>query len=198
MEPQHQAASGAAAGLSRPDIEALYLKYRDVMYRVAHKMLRGTEQHRADDVVQEVMVSVMRSAPSDVRNWEAFFVRAVERKVYDLWKSAVHRRERLVLFEVGPVKEDLLGGDEVGGDPAIDVTDELERQQVVSVVRDAVAELEQRDRVAAYVLWQSDGLERTSHDVAEELGVSSSRVRQIVGKARKDLISILESKGVSR
>lgn len=198
MELHHQVVPEAVAASDRPDIGALYLVHRDTMYRVARAMLRGADQYQAEDVVQEVMVSVIKHPPTGVRNWEAFFVSAVKRKILDLWKSAYHRHERLVLSEVTPVDGDRLAGDQLDEDPAQGVADLLQRQRTVALVREAMSELELQQAQAAYVLWQSAGHERSSAELAAELGVSSSRVRQIAGKARKDLIRILTEKGVDR
>jgi RNA polymerase sigma-70 factor (ECF subfamily) len=196
MEPQQHAASAADASSVGPDIGALYLEHREVMYRVAYSLLRADRHNRAEDVIGEVMLSIRKNLPGAVRNWEAFLVRAVRNKVLDLWKSAGHRHERLALAEASPLDDDRLGGDEVDDDPAPGVVDLIERQRTVQTVREAMAELEAWDRQAAYVLWQCKGLERSSQEVADELGVSSSRVRQIAAKARKELISILEAKEV--
>lgn len=197
MEPQQQhVALAADASSVGPDLGALYLEHREVMFRVAHSMLRTDRHNGAEDVIGEVMVSLMkRPPPGHVDNWEAFLVRAVRNKVVDLWRSAAHRHEQLSLAEVSPL-DDELGGDQIGDDPATEVIDLIERQRTVQTVREAMVELEARDSQAAFVLWQVTGLDRTSREVADGLGVSSSRVRQIAAKARKELTSILDAKGV--
>lgn len=198
MGPHHQVVPEAVAASDSPDIAALYLVHRDNMYRVARAMLRGSDQHQAEDAVQEVVVSVIKHPPTGVHNWEAFFVSAVKRKILDLWKSAYHQHERLVLSEASPVDGDRLAGDQIDEDPAQDVADLLQRQRTVALVREAMSELEMHDTRAAYVLWQSAGHERSSAELAAELRVSSSRVRQIAGKAKKDVIRILSEEGVDR
>ncbi len=196
MEPQQHVTSAAGASSVGPDLGALYLEHREVMFRVAYSMLRTDRHNRAEDVIGEVMVSLMKNPPpGHVDNWEAFLVRAVRNKIVDLWRSAAHRHEQLSLAEVSPLDHEL-GGDQIDDDPAIKVVDLIERQRTVQTVREAMVELEAGDRQAAYVLWQVNGLDRTSREVADELGVSSSRVRQIAAKARKELISILDAKGV--
>lgn len=198
MAPQHDSAEAPAADEVHPDIPALYVEHRDVMYRVAHKALRGAEQHLVDDVVQDAVLSILKKPPKNVRSWEAVFVNAVKWKIIDLRRSAPRRRELLALAEASPVEGERIGGDQLVADPAEEVADELERQEVVNRVRDAMTVLAKHDSQAAHVLWQFDGYDRSSQEIAEELGVSSSRVRQIAAQARKDLIDILSAKEVDR
>lgn len=194
MDPHHEAAPVSGAAGVAPDIAALYQQHKDAMYGVARKMLRRDDQHRAEDVVQEAVLSVWRNPPEDVASWEALFVQAVKRKIYDLWKSAAHEHERLVFADAQPL-EDELGGDDLGLDAGVVVEETHERAETVARVRGAIAELARTEPTAAYVYLQVKGLERTSSDVAAELGVSDSRVRQHVMKARKALIMILDTSG---
>lgn len=190
-------ASGAEASSVGPDLAALYLEHREAMYRVAFGMLRADRHNRAEDVIGEVMMSVVKNPPrQEVRNWEAFLVRAVQNKIRDLWKSAAYRHEQLVIDEASPLEDERHGGEQVEDDPAGGVVDLIASRHGVQIVREALVELEASDHQAAHVLWQCAGLERSSEDVAGELGVSSSRVRQISAKARKELIKILEAKEV--
>lgn len=195
MEPHHQAGSEAGANGVGRDIGALYEEYKDAMYGVARGMLRNDDRHRAQDVVQDVVVSLLTHPPTDVRNWEAFLVNAVRKKVYDLWKSAARRHESLVLEDSRPLESERHGGDDVGLDPAVVVEESHERAQTVAEVRDALGELDRREPQAAYAYRQVKALGRTSQEVAAEMGVSSSRVRQFVMKARAELIQILASRG---
>ena len=197
MEPPPQQAPVVQAAGVQPDSEAWSPEDRDAMYGVAFSMKRSDRHNRAEDVIGEVMMSLVKNPPrQDVRNWEAFLVRAVQNKIRDLWKSAAHRREQLVIDEAIPLEDERHGGDQVDDDPAADVVGSIGRHDRVQIVRDALVELKAWDDQAAHVLWQCAGLERSSQEVADELGVSSSRVRQISAKARKELIKILRAKGV--
>ncbi|MGL5861869.1 MAG: RNA polymerase sigma factor [Phycicoccus sp.] len=199
MEPQQHLASAADASSARPDLGALYLEHRETMYRVAFGMLRTDRHNRAEDVIGEVMMSMVKNPPrQEVRNWEAFLVRAVQNKIRDLWKSAAHRHEQLLIDEATPLEDERHGGDQFEDDPASGVVELIGRRHRVQSVRDALVELQAWDHQAAYVLWQCAGLERSSQEVADELAMSSSRVRQISAKARKELIRILEAKEVDQ
>lgn len=176
-----------------PDIPALYEKHKDAMYRVARSMLRG-DDHRAEDVVQEAVISVWRNPPHNVESWEAIFVQAVKRKVYDLWKSSVNKHEILVLGDASPLDGEL-GGDDLGLDPAVVIEETREREARVRLARGALAELARTDPEGAHAYLQVKGLERTSQEVAAEMGVSDSRVRQYVMRARKKMVAILSTSG---
>lgn len=195
MEPHHQAGSEAGANGRRPDIGALYEEHKDAMYGVARRMLHNDDRHRAEDVVQDVVVSLLTHPPTDVRNWEAFLVDAVKKKVYDLWRSAAHRHESLVLDSARPLEDGRHGGDDVGLDPAVVVEESHERADTVTQVRVALGELDRRQPQAAHAYRQVKERGRTSQEVAAELGVSSSRVRQLVMKARAELMEILAARG---
>ena len=101
-----------------PDIPALYEKCKGAMYRVARSMLRGHDEHRAEDAVQEAVISLWRKPPTDVENWEAIFVQAVKWKVYDMLKSSVRMHEHLVLDEGTPLDAEH-GPDDLALDPAV-------------------------------------------------------------------------------
>lgn len=195
MKPHHETASEAGTESVSPHIGALYDEHKDAMYGTARSMLRGNDKHRAEDVVQDVIVSLMPELPKGVRNWEAFLVHAVKMEIYDLWKSAAYRREKPQLDDARPLEDERHGGDDLGLEPAVVVEEAYERAVTVAEIRDALAELDRRDPQVAYVYRQVKGLERKSQEVADELRVSSSRVRQHVMKARAELMEILEARG---
>jgi RNA polymerase sigma factor (sigma-70 family) len=194
MDRRREAGPNSSVVGAGPDIPALYEKHRDAMYRVARSMLRHEDQHRAEDVMQEAVLSVLRNPPEGVRNWEALFVQVVKRKVWDLWKSSAHKHELLVFDDVAPL-EDELGGDDLGMDPAVMVEETREREAVVTLVRGAFAELARADPDAAYAYLQVKEHGRKSEEVAAEMGVSGSRVRQHVMRARALLMEIVSRSG---
>lgn len=161
---------------STPDLSALYLQHRDVMYKIAASVLREVGRaSEAADVVQDAMVSIMTSPPKDVRNWEAFLVTAVKRKALDRVRSAEVRH-------AGPelVEADHDGADEA--DLAEDVSDALDRRNRAGQVWDCLSILDDRHR---YAVWATVALERPRAQVADELGVSPARVSQMATRALK-------------
>jgi|GEM_PF-3520226 len=119
-------------------------------------------------------LSLLPELPTNIRNWEAFLVHAVKMKIYDLWKSAAHKNEKLLLDDARPLEEERHGGDDFGLDPAVVVEETHERAATVAQVRAALAELDRREPQAAYAYRQVKEFGRTSQAVADELDVSSS------------------------
>lgn len=97
MDRQRDAVPRARAVSAGQDVGAMYDKCKDALYRVARSMLRGDQQHQAEDVVQEAVISVWRNPPESVISWEGLFVQAVKWKIYDLWKSSAYRHESTTL-----------------------------------------------------------------------------------------------------
>lgn len=194
MDRQRGAVPRSGAVSSGQDIGAMYEKYKDALYRFARSMLRGDQQHQAEDVVQEAVISVWRNPPEDVVSWEGLFVQAVRWKIYDLWKSAAYQRESTTLDGVVRVDAER-HVDDPGSDPAMLMEETREREAAVVRVREAMATLAAEDLEAAYVYRQVKEAERTSGEVAAEMGVSASRVRQHVMRARARLMEILDTSG---
>lgn len=160
------------------DIGAVYARYRDLMYRVAYVQLQPSGRtSEAGDVVQDVIVSLMRSRPRDVQNWEAFLVRAVKNKVLDLLRSAAAIHDGGMLDEAyGEVSD--------GSDFSEDVADELDRQAQAGIAWDCLSILTQQERT---VVWDVVALERPRKDVAAELDVTPPRVTQIKNQSLRKL-----------
>lgn len=197
MEPHDEPASVPGAAPAQLDIEAVYLQHKDAMWGMARSMLRGDEE-QAKDIVQEVMLTIVAKRPSHVRNWEAYLVHAVKMEIYDLWKSSAHKHERLLLDESVPIEGERLGADDLGLDPAIAVEEEHERIATVAEVLKALAELQTTHSIEHDVFLQAKSAGRTSREIAQELGVSDSRVRQHLMTARSELRKILEAGGGGR
>ena len=102
--------------------------------------------------------------------------------------------EKAQLDDAQPLQHERHGGDDLGLDPALVVEESHERKATVAKVRDALAESPTRPR-AAHVYWQVKGLDRTSQEAADELGVSGPRVRQHVMTARTELMQIMAASG---
>lgn len=197
MDPHDEAASAPRVDRARLDVEAVYLQHKDAMWGMARSMLRGDEE-QAKDIIQAVMLAIVAKQPQGVDNWEAYLVTAVKLKIYDLWKSAAHKRELLRLQEATPIEGERLGADDLGLDPAVVVGEGYERIATVAQVREALAELHATHPQAHDVFVQVKGEGRTSKEVAAQLGVSDSRVRQHVTTARSELRKILEARGGER
>lgn len=137
------------------------------------------DRDAADDVVQEAFLRVFRAA-SDYRP-EAAFTTWLYRLVVNLcWdqrrRSARERRLRLGL----------------SGEPAVAEPREAERSERAAQVRDAVAALPDRQRIAV-VLHRFSGL--SHREIAEATGWSVGAVESCLVRAYATLRQSLESLG---
>lgn len=173
------------------DIGPLYLKHKDTLHRVAASVLREVGlQDEKEDVVLEAILSVMKSPPTEeIRNWEAFLVRAVKNKAYDRIRAA----------DVGHFGRALDMDHDDHADPGEDAiadTDEkLDGARAAAHVWDSMAVLDERERQVIREVIQN---QRPQGEVADELGVSRPRVNQILKAALQKLREELERKGVTR
>lgn len=172
-----------------PDLAALYSKHRDAMHRVAAAVLREAGlADQANDVVQDTIESIMSSPPREgVRNWEAFLVTAARRKALDRLRSGVVRHAGPELTEEHDRVDDL--------DVADEVAEAIDRSRCASLVRNALAALNERHRK---VVWQRVACERPRNEVAAELDVTPARVSQMVTSALEQLREAMDRKGVRR
>lgn len=183
-------ASESAA--SRPDIAALYTEHRDRVWAAAYKQAGPQGREIAEDAVNEIFVSLLRKCPEDVKNWAAYLITAVKNKVKDLQTSAYAKRERANSETVYDVEGETGHHGHAELDPAVVVV----RNERATLVTDALREVREADPDAADALWKVKVLGYTSSEVAQEAGVSASRVRQRVATGR-DLMKIaLAQKGV--
>lgn len=170
-----------------PDWAALYQKHRDAMYRVAATTLRSAgRQDEAEDAVMAAMESLMKSPPTDVRNWEAMLVRVTKLRALDMLGSAYGRHEAAGLtYERGDL-------DAV--DVATEVSELVDRRRDGAQVWDSLSILDPRSRA---VTWEYVAKGRQRAEVAAELGVTPARVSQIAIESLKKLRAELERKEVN-
>ncbi|MBF6102192.1 sigma-70 family RNA polymerase sigma factor [Nocardia cyriacigeorgica] len=129
----------------------------------------GMADH-ADDVIQGVFESLVRSQPTGVRNWEAYLITSVRNKARDLLGSAAIRH-------AGPSFDAQLHDDvDRSTDLADGVVEAADRSETAARAWDALAVLNTQQR---QVFYQYRVLGRERAEVARELGVSPGRVSQI-------------------
>lgn len=197
METQDEVAPRPGVAPAHPDFEALYLEHKDAMWSKALRMLDG-DHNRAGDAVQTAIVKIMSNPPSNVRSWKAVLVTAVKRTILDWWKSAEHRREQLLIDGDAPLDGCWLGDHTLGMDPAEVLEEEHERLEMHAVAREALAQLRAASPDAHYAYVQVKLGDRKSKDVATEMGVSDSRVRQHLMAARSEIEKVMEARGGER
>jgi RNA polymerase sigma-70 factor (ECF subfamily) len=144
------------------------------MYQVAALVLREVGRaSEAADAVNDAIVSIIASPPTDVRNWEAFLVTAAKRKALDRVRSAEVRH-------AGPELAEAIHDRADGVDLAEDVADAMDRKEQASHAWDCLSILDDRHRKA---VWETVALERPRSEVAAELGVTPGRVSQMTTRA---------------
>ena len=157
------------------------------MHRVAAKVLREAGiADQAGDAVQDAMVSLMASPPSDVRNWEAVMVATAKRRALDRVDAAAVRHAGPELSEEHD-QVDL-------ADVSEEVAELVDDQRAAAVAWDNLAVLDDRHRKVA---WEYVALERPRADVAAELGVTPARVSQMARRALEELRDALNREEVA-
>jgi RNA polymerase sigma-70 factor (ECF subfamily) len=144
------------------------------MHKVAASVLREVGlASEAGDAVQDAIVSIMASPPSNVQNWEAFLITAAKRKALDRVRSADVRHAGPELAESRHDRMD-------DTDIAEDVATDIDRKQRAAVAWDCLSILDDRHRK---VVWETMALGRPRDEVAAELGVTPPRVSQMTTRA---------------
>ena len=159
----------------RPDLGALFLCYREVLWRVAQSRLPRFMRDRAEDVIMRVFLELLQNQPTEpVRNWEGLLVDRVKKRAMD-----VYRKEHV---------------EQVGDFPAEDaavfgVVDGATSRADAALVRSVLSRLEPRSR---QVLEEVVMANRPAKDLAAEWGVSQGRVSQLKTDALKRFKTLWE------
>lgn len=157
--------------------EATYRELVRFLYR------KVWDVERAQDLTQEVFVRALSQEPDSPRAW-LFHVAGNLAK--DEARRAITRREHLQLLRL-----------ESEGEHSTEVADEMERNERVEAIRDALDQLSERDR-DALLLWDA-GLSYA--EIAGELGLAIGAVGTTLARARQRLVrayNALEEKHVAR
>lgn len=154
--------------------EAVYLKYRGLMYRVAYQVLRN--EHDAEDVVHQAFLSIIENlnkiSQVDCLKTRAYVVIIVERKAIDIIRS----RKRIVDDEY----DDSIGGYE------IQMPSEDRLSQALAMLPAQHREL--------LLLRYAQGYD--TREVAKIMGMSYDAARKSIWRAKAALKNQLEREGV--
>jgi len=137
---------------------------------------------RAKDLAQEVFVRALDHRPDNPKAWLFTVASNLAR---DEARTAIRRRKHLTLLK-----------SEVAGQSAPDPAEELDREQRMEQVREALNRLSERDR-DVLLLWDA-GLDYG--EIAAETGLSKGAVGTTLGRARRRLVEAygaLEDKDVA-
>lgn len=172
----------ASAG-DRESLDELFRRYRQVAYRVAHRLL-GNEAD-ALDAVQEAFVKALIHLPSfqGRSSFKTWILRVVSNAALDLGRQR-GRREGLSMDALGPkFREDC--------EPLLDPDPgrELHRQELRKKLNEVLAQLPPAQR-QTFVLHAEADL--SYREVAETLGISIGTVMSRLYYARQRLRILLE------
>ncbi len=165
------------------DWAALYQKHRKAMFGAAREVLCGSGRvDLAEDAVQNAMVSLMQSPPTEApRSWEALLVATAKRRALDMATSAYMSRRMPLSEEYIPETNHVVVEDEI-----------LERIEALAVARAVLARLDHRTRT---VFREIVVFDRARAEVAAELGVTPPRISQIVTKVLAEIRAAVEKGG---
>ena len=155
--------------------------YTDLV-RFLHRQVWDVD--RAQDLAQEAFARGLGQTPDNPRAW---LFRVAGNLASDEARSAVRRKKHLVLLK----------SESDAQAPPPTTQDDLEQQERIEAVREALARLTERDR-EALLLWNG-GL--NYHDIAAATGLSPRAIGTTLARARRRLVEAydaLEKQHVTR
>jgi len=159
------------SGLDPDDRESPAERLRPRLFGIAYRMLGDV--HDAEDVVQEGMLRWQRTAPSAIREPEAWLVAVVTRLSIDRLRRARTERETYP----GPWLPEPIADERVAPDRGVELASDLSMAFLV-----LLEQLAPEER-AAFLL--REVFESDYEEIAGVLGKSSAAARQIVHRARE-------------
>jgi RNA polymerase sigma-70 factor, ECF subfamily len=153
------------------EFEALYASTYTAVVRFLYRKVWDAE--RAEDLAQEVFVRALAHRPEKPRAW-VFAVAA--NLARDEARAAVRRKRHLTLLKGDPVAQPTF---------APSAEDQVERDEQIAAVQDALGTLTPRDR-EILLLWDA-GL--SYPEIAAQTGLAVGAVGTTLARARKRLVA---------
>lgn len=158
-----------------PDLAALYVRHRDVLWRVTQRQLPRHMHDRAGDVINDVFAKLQVNPPTEpIENWEAYLVTLVRRRAI-----SVCRKEHVDRYGEFPAEDAAVFG----------VWDGASERANEQAVKTTLMCLEPRRR---RILEQVVIADRPAKAVAAEMGISEGRVSQLKTDALQRFKTIWE------
>ena len=171
---------------SAQDFSSIYLRFRPHLERHARRFLRNSSQ--VDEVVQDAFLYLMVSLPE--LDSEIGVLRFLKWKTRLLALDVIRASGRAYINSIDDVAEP------ESNDP--EVSSNLEQQDDAAVVRLALSKLNPRHRE---VLIASMYEEKSTEEIASQVGLSENATRQLIFRARaafkKALIGDVDTTGMS-
>lgn len=158
-----------------PDLAALYVRHRHVLWRVTQRQLPIHMHDRAGDVINDVFAKLQVNPPTEpIENWEAYLITLVRRRAI-----SVCRQEHVDRYGEFPAEDGAVFG----------VWDGASERASDQAVKEILMRLEPRRR---RILEQVVIADRPAKAVAAEMGISEGRVSQLKSDALQRFKTIWE------
>ena len=174
---------GSPAKWDVAEFSSFYAQNRRLFVDYANRVLRN--HARSEEIVQEALVKFMLASPElENRNQAiAYLKRTIENLCIDTLRME-KRRPNLVAIDDVSAESDL--NLQTSGDFEVQIS----AAEDAAIIRQALALLSHAER-AALVMWEIEG--RSTKEIAKELGIKETSVRQTVSRARSTFRKILTS-----
>ncbi len=156
---------------ARGDFERLYERLQPSLWRYVHRLLG--DEDAADDVVQEAFVRLLSRADLQGDAARMWIFTVATNLVRDRGRTTARRRR---ILEAEPV--------ESPAPPRAD--EELERRQRVARVREALAEIPERDR--QLLMMREEGFRYD--EIARVIGVAPGSVGTLIARAARKFTKV--------
>jgi RNA polymerase sigma-70 factor (ECF subfamily) len=154
-------------------LQGIVQRHLDSAWRTARDL--GVPPHEVEDVVQEVLVVIVRRLADIEATRERAFVVATTARVVANWRRTRRRRPEDLTESMDSIEPTWLG-ERMGLGPE----QSFERNQKLALLRRALDEMPEPQRVA-FTLFELEQL--TAREIAEQLGVAESAVFSRVRRA---------------
>lgn len=160
-----------------------YLRNRIRLVRHASRFLK--DRQLAEEVVQDSFMKVILASPelSNEQQAYAYVKRAIDNAIVDAYRHQ-GRQPQLVSIEDSFFEAELASAD------STDFAELISDAENAAVIRQALSLLSPAER-AALVMWEIQ--ERSTSEIARELGIKESSVRHTLTRARKSMRKILST-----
>jgi RNA polymerase sigma-70 factor (ECF subfamily) len=155
-------------------LQGIVQRHLDSAWRTARDL--GVPPHEVEDVVQEVLVVIVRRLADIEADRERAFVVATTARVVANWRRTRRRRPEDLTESMDAIEPAWLGERVVPSTPE----QSFERKQKLALLRRALDEMPEPQRVA-FTLFELEQL--TAREIAEQLGVAESAVFSRVRRA---------------
>ena len=157
----------------RSKFEQVYLKYRDLMFHAANRILHN--DHDAEDAVHQAFLSILKHLDkislAERKKTRAFVVVIVERKAIDLLRNRIRLDETVLLEEIA----------------AVPAQEKLGLEEAIELLPEHYRNILTLKYVTGF----------TTSELAKMMGITASGVSKLLFRAKEELKEILRKDGIT-